>query len=511
MEEEKVVENPAEKEIALEPKPERKFHFTRKILGIFALMAFLIIVLGYYFVSSEMSKKIAYAPTTIPTTSPKTESTSVLIASGFSFSLPKNWSARISENSKNHFFGRFYSPNYNKTQSYFEIETVQTSKLIKNPLLKLGNATTQAVNGLSAQVSDGTENFEKSTRVVNLANVSSGPNSFIITSYSVTKDSTAVKAEFNNLLASVSVGSKNQSYSSFIESAYAEESIGGFNIDKYTLIDVMTEYSETLTKQDISYNNGYSKLFKFQAFKGQRLATNAYEFPTDKTEQELHSELYDESGKQLYARATRVEFNAPETGIYYLIVYGTIGGQDRVYRFEIFDADQTENLAYIKYQDGTEREIDTRLTPPQYGENIASLAIQFTSPITLNGSTVYFVPKPSEFRKEPTSATLNIKIFAKEMSFATWISKSGPNETGNEQELVEEHSENLIPTKLTQVTPSKVIIEPSDGGIFPNGSQIGGYMRDSYTEIVEGNPAVISFPFRFWSENLPYGVVQKTE
>lgn len=400
-------------------------------------------------------QKISNTPSTSPTSVPHTP-TNITLATGFGFNLPDSWSAKISDQTKDHFAGRFFIPGADNSTSYVEIESIQISQQTLNPFIQSQNKRDEYINGNLATIIEGKENFRNSNRLIKQVSFASQDKILTLTLYKNPGDT--FDSQFEQLVKSIQTNQKTAWWKSFsIQIVHAAEAIAGFDKEKYQRIEVMTDPIEVpIISKDAEYKDGYAKLYVFDAFKGQRLTTVAQE---KESRSYIRSELYDQTGQQLYSQDTRIEFEAPYTGKYYLIVR-TFNSQEGAVLFKVFDRNQTENLTYLKYADGSEVLIDYNKRPPQYGDKEAALIMQFISPVdVIDDQSVRFIAKPREFEPNPGLVTVPIRLYAKPGTYQEDII--------NGTHLPEDSAENLQKIKITKLTPSKIIIEPQLGGLFP--------------------------------------------
>lgn len=531
------------------PKPKSKFWLIFSLILLFLLLSVSAFIL------------IKKTPTTPPATSQKptpqiaSPTPNVTLETGFSFYLPLDWSAKISDQSKQHFFGKFFFPEAKDSENtYVEIESIASNKYVSNPFLKTEKTNQQTINNLTADITEGTENFGTSDRQIKQVIIKNNQNnSLIITLYKNPSDQTP--SSFDTLIQSITASGK-QSHNGFqiINIAFAAENISctadpdctatqkcnssgsceeiicplippeecktrtaqphscgkeenqpngtscesdtgqagtcqngtclvpgssvaptisgpnpsqiaGFDKNLFILIPVMGDpLPDRITKSNSVYKDGYAKFYQFQGLKGQRLTTVAMEDQTTNPHSFIRTELYDEMGNSLDQKDTRVEFDAPYTGIYYLIVR-SFNNQEGGYLFKIFDRNQTENLIYLKYADGSERLLDPTKSPPSYGEKEVAIIFQFISPVeVIDNNTVRYFAKPKEFEKGLGLITTPIETFLKPETYHDFLQPGHP--------LPEENRGYLTSKKITQLSPSKILIEPEAGKLFPKNNHI---------------------------------------
>jgi len=389
----------------------------------------------------------------------------VSLGTGFSFHLPTDWSAKISNQSKHHFYGKFFIPNVSAENSFVEIESISSSRLIKNPFLTAEKTEEKKINNLSVVITEGKENFQKSNRLFKQATFTHKGYSLVITLYRKSTDQ--ITSQFEALIQSVSSSDQKLSQGfAILNYVYAAESIAGIDKNQYVKIEVMGDpLPERIPKNDIPYKDGFGKFYTFEAFKGQRLTIVAMEDRTTNHGSFIMSELYDEQGQMLDQKDTRIEFTAPYTGVYYYIVR-SFNNQEGGYLLKIFDRNQTENLVYVKYDDGSERFVDPNMGPPVYGERDVAIIIQFVNPIeVIDNQTVRYFAKPIEFEPGLGLITTPIKTYVKKETYSEFLNTP-------EKELPENNESYLIKTVITKLSPSKVIIQQEGYMPLPKGHHI---------------------------------------
>ncbi|PIU03504.1 hypothetical protein COT44_03625 [Candidatus Shapirobacteria bacterium CG08_land_8_20_14_0_20_39_18] len=478
----------------------KQTNFKRHYIWAVAILAVLLVSgsFGFYFYKTSVSTKLGTSQTTeteptipleaVPTTikEPAQQVTSkpnVSLETGFSFHLPTDWSAKISNQSKQHFYGKFFIPNVSAENSFVEIESISSSRLIKNPFVTAEKTEQKKINNLSVVITEGKENFQKSNRLVKQATFTNKGNSLVVTLYR--KSTEQITNQFESLIQSVSSSDQKLSRGfTIIDYVYAAESIAGIDKNQYTKIEVMGDpLPERITKNDTPYKDGYGKFYTFEAFKGQRLTTVAMEDRTTNPGGFIRSELYDEQGQMLDQKDTRIEFTAPYTGVYYYIVR-SFNNQEGGYLLKVFDRNQTENLVYVKYDDGSERLVDPNMSPPVYGERDVAIIIQFVNPIeVIDNQTVRYFAKPLEFESGLGLINTPVKTYVKKETYSEFL-----NTPGNE--LPENNGSYLIKTVITKLSPSKIILQQEGGTLLPKGNHISmTEQKKGITRFFLENPA----------------------
>ena len=381
----------------------------------------------------------------------------IVLESGFGFNLPNSWSATITDQSKEHFFGKFYLDKNTKDKTYIEIESIVKQNYFDNPLLLVEKSEKKKINGLVADFREGKEQFKSSNRLFKQVVIQN--NSSIISATHFYTPQLNNLTAFDELIKTIS-GASNQTYNNaFIPYTFADEAVAGVPKDAFVRIEVMGKpLPERITKSDRAYKDGFAKFYRFDAIKGQRLTAVAMEDSGGRSF--IKTELYDEQGNQLYNMDTRIEFTAPYTGTYYYIV-DSFGQQEGPYLMKVFDRDQTENLIYVKFEDGSERLLDYNFYPPLYGEKEVAIVMQFVNPIEVMNeqSAIRYFDEPKEFEPGRGLISVGIWIYAKQESYKQWTDAGYPEP--------DEDETYRVPIKLTPLAPSRMIIEKTDGSLFP--------------------------------------------
>lgn len=383
----------------------------------------------------------------------------VLLATGFSFHLPEIWSAKVANQSKSHFAARFFLPGLDRSTTYVDAESLADARFIPNPFLVKHKTESRKVNGVTVELTQGKESFRDSIRQYIQAEFTHDGSTLVMTAYAKSREQ--IEAPFNSLIYSVSKTGQPVSHHSFIRDAHAAEAIAGIDKNDFRKIEVMVEpLKERITAQDRVYKDGYAKFYRFDALKGQRLTTVALEDRSTNPGSFIRSELYDEAGQLIGKQAdTRIEFNAPYTGTYYLVV-ASFGRQVGGFLLKVFDYDQTARQVYVKYTDGSERSVDFRMGDIVMGEREVALIFQFNSPAELAGSQVTYTDKPEEFEQSLGEVTSTLKVFQKpESYYGPWYTIE--SEIGYE-----------VGARFSKISPSRVFIQPENADFFPTKHQI---------------------------------------
>lgn len=383
----------------------------------------------------------------------------ITLETGYALRVPDSWTAKISSFGPHYFSGRFFLDGQDPKTTYIEIESiVSTVPITKTSLMADGLQEQRKTRALDYAFFEGKEMFGNSSRLVSEAVFFKGGKSLSVTLFRQPDDSQS-SAQFNNLLESISAGNIIGVRRFGIRGALAQETIAGFPKEKFIRIAVMADPREAkIGGKDTAYKDGFARFYSFEAFKGQRLTTVARE-DIGSVESYVRTELYDEMGNPVDDDAdTRITFNAPYTGTYYYIVR-TFGGREGACLIKIFDHDQTDNLVYVKYPDGSEK-----LADPEegvlFGESEVAILVQFTNPVeVLDNGHVRYEAKAREFETPLGVVETPIEVFGRKEAYADMLI--------NGSVLPESDKRNLLKIKLTRVSPSKILIEPEDGGFFP--------------------------------------------
>lgn len=422
----------------------------------------------------------------------------ITLASGFTFYLPVSWSAKISDQTKEHFSGRFFIPGANDKTSYVEIESIISSKQVLNPFIQVTRTHKESINGRESTIIEGREKFQHSVRLIKQVAFTSQNKTLTLTLYK--NPGETLDSQFDQLANSV-IAVKTMGWEQrlfFIQTAFAAEAIAGIDKDKYRLIEVMSDpIREQISKDDTVYGDGYAKFYKFEAFKGQRLTTVAMEDRTTNPGSFIRSELYDEHGQQLYSKDTRIEYEAPYTGTYYLIVR-TFNNQEGGYLLKIFDRNQTENLTYLKFADGSEVLLDPNKSIPDYGEAEAAIIMQFISPVEVGEGVLRFRAKPKEFEADPGEVSVPIYLYGRLGSYNSDIK-------GQQfWKLPEDDPGNILKIRITQLSPSKIFIRPEQEELFPKNYHYNLSLNLPFIDSSGQTTGAISYGGgRFFTENPP--------
>jgi len=444
------------------------------VLGIFSLLG-LTTYVGYRYLSGK--SPVAPPPTSkispitekpeAPRKEVVTATPNITLETGFSFHLPEDWEVKISSKTQQYFYGRFFLPNTNREETYVEIESGSVSKIIENPLITLGEESKQVINNIDAVVASGRENFQSSNRLVKVARFNHGNNLLVITL--VRSPNENVEEQFDYFIESViAEGTTGEEGAlPFVKQALAAEDIAGIPANLFQMIEVMGDpLPERLGAGDYTYRDGYAKFYKFYAFKGQRLTTVALEDQTTTPGSFIRSELLNESGNLLDEKDTRIEFNAPYSGWYYLIV-STFGGKEGGYLLKVFDRNQTENLVYLKFGDGSEVLVDYNTGRPLFGERSAAVLLQFVNPVELIENRVRYFATPKEFEAGQGLITSTLEVFIKKELYREWLKLMS-----NDPEFLGNSAKYQVSAEFTKISQSKILVEMPGGEMFPAGYHV---------------------------------------
>lgn len=465
---------------------------SNKIL-IFALALLVIsLITGGFFTLAKTylikTNKSAESPNNLPILNKQAQAPNINLQTGFSFLIPADWTAKISDNSGGHFYGKFFVPGMDQETNYIEIESGPLTQLIENPTIEIAASEKKQISGTEATIISGKEKFEESQRKTKQAIFKTTDGKYLSVIAYFSKENN-LENQFNSFIESITTNNEKQSFK-LINTAFASEVVANQDKTKFKKIEVMgNPLSEKIVKEDAKYKDGYADFYYFEAFKGQRLTVVAKE---QEQKSYILSDLFNESGQLLTNMNTRIEFETPYTGRYYLIIH-SFKKQEGQYLLKVFDRNQTDNLIYIKYKDGTEKLLDPAKSPPLYGREFVSIVFQFISPVEiLENNTVRYLTKPREFEKEIGMITTPIEVFATFSSYNDFIKQGSV--------LPEDNYKNKVAIKLTKLSPSRLLITvdkvvplfPPDLHIVIVEQRIGRYRF--FTEGKRQKPTIIPSP-----------------
>lgn len=184
-----------------------------------------------------------------------------------------------------------------------------------------------------------------------------------------------------------------------------------YNNNTYQELTVMADpLPQYISAQDIVYKDGYAKFYTFTAQKDQSLVAIAEE-DRNSTYSYIKTELYDFTGKILYDRDTRIEFNAPYTGNYYYIVR-TFGNQEGAFAVKIFDQNLTRDRVYAQIQNGEEKQLSEG-GPTETFTNVQAITVEFISPIEVkNQNTILYYNKGEQFSQATGVEQYSMNVYS---------------------------------------------------------------------------------------------------
>lgn len=431
-----------------------------------------------------------------PETQTETDSAYAYMAAGnFRVEAPQDWSLVVSVNMTTAFAGRLYPPNHQNQSNYIEIHSSSVDQAGSNPLLQITTETQE--NGYIMR--RGKETLMDSQRVfvqAEIANNSTvltatliGDAGFVANNEAVLEKLIAPAKSLSSLAPSgfklipqafaqmaspmlypspgldsspssvptphpftnitpQTTQTKPEGFEIVAEATHSGQvgsTIAGFDKQEFNTISVMQgPYPERLTRDDRPYKDGYARLYKFYAYKGQRIETLAEEDPS--VGSFLRSELYDQDGRLINSADTRLDNRTHVgwyTGFYYLIVR-SFDYKEGPLLLKVFDKNQTENLFYAKYADGSEyllNTLESEFTKPQQ----AAAIIAFSSPIEIiDGNKVRYF-------RNPGNDCIN----------CSYISDHGWYGDVTIPVSIFDHSLNApIPIKLTKISINQVLVQP---------------------------------------------------
>lgn len=204
------------------------------MLAVFFLSVFFISAYFKYFYLPKKSQiveknKATNLPT--PTTFTKKKATTLILPTSFAINIPQDLEAKISSQTKQYFYGRFFLSDADHNTTYFEIESGSIGKIIDNPFVAKEEEKKTQINGVDTSLISGKENFKNSKRVVKIAKFNYSGNILVITLFRPAEKYDLDK-EFDELIGSVSLDKQSFSQSGFlfIKPLLAAESVAGIPV-----------------------------------------------------------------------------------------------------------------------------------------------------------------------------------------------------------------------------------------------------------------------------------------
>lgn len=199
---------------------------------------------------------------------------------------------------------------------------------------------------------------------------------------------------------------------------------------------IISQFSET----DGTWNEKRTQGYVFDAFKGQRLTTVAEETVGYSY---IKSDLYNEQGEPVTGDLdTRVEFVAPKTGRYHVLVQNLKNGTE-AYSMRLEDRDKSGIVVKIRGADGKEYFLSEGKKVPEVGFLNFGFMVNTNKDVNLELITPVIYALPGNWEQ-----------FQQEAFFP------------------EDDPKNMVPTKVTRLDDGRVFVEPENGGLLPGNSQI---------------------------------------
>ncbi len=387
--------------------------------------------------------------------------------SSFDIGIPKEWKISISTKTSNVLAARMYPPSVKQDSTYLEVQVSATTDFSKNPTLEFASEKI-IETPFKYTVRNGQEKLLQSNRLVTQWEVHKDGSQLLLTLFSASNDTGAIRPYVDQIVQR-SLPPDIQG-KLFVKPIYAQEdstgstessvaSVAGFPVDQWKTIEVMEgPYPERITTSDIPYKDGYARLYRFKALAGQRLS-----FLTEESQKSLkevgsflRQEYYDESGKEMTIGNTKgsiLDSQPYPQSIWNYVLVRTFDRKQGEFLLKVMDLDQTQDLYYAHYSDGSEALINaiSAGAKPEYKNQEAVLIIRFTSPIEIIGDNqVRYFRKPDDFciicrseRYGDKTVPINVKV--------------------NQVE---------VPIKITKLFLNQALIQPISQEGFPKDSVI---------------------------------------
>jgi len=394
---------------------------------------------------------------------------------GYQIAIDKSWDVKIVESGKQH---NFLTASVSNFGARIEIEAFSHNlpnweKYLKNELYRFEKEEMKIINNHKVKVGSGKEIFAQSKAKLIMGTWDDQNKTLFIRV--IGSDETLIKSLFDTLSSSVSLIVKKRSFNNIIKEVFAAENAVPINLPimEYKQIEVMGEpLEDEITNRDIPYKDGYAKGYRFVAFKSQKLASYANE-DISKGRSYIYSQLFDFNGNPISDEMnTHIEFKAPYTGEYFLIVW-TFDKQEGKITVMIDDHDQLECRSIIKYPDGAELMIN----PEEYslggdmlvGEFDVGYIYQCPRPITvINNNFVQFETVPRTSGEIPKIISWEVNVFVSTSSSSMYKPKEGKETFAIR---AEDNDRNKVGFKIQQLGANRILITP-ETGLFPKKSQV---------------------------------------
>jgi hypothetical protein len=394
---------------------------------------------------------------------------------GYQIAIDKSWDVKIVESGKQH---NFLTASVSNFGARIEIEAFSHNlpnweKYLKNELYRFEKEEVKIINNHKVKVVSGKEIFAQSKAKLIMGTWDDQNKTLFIRV--IGSDETLIKSLFDNLSSSVSPIVKKRSLNNIIKEVFAAENVVPINLPimDYKQIEVMGEpLEDEITNRDIPYKDGYAKGYRFVAFKSQKLAIYANE-DISKGRSYIYSQLFDFNGNPISDEMnTHIEFKAPYTGEYFLIVW-TFDKQEGKITVMIDDHDQLKCQSIIKYPDGAELMINPEERSlggdVLVGEFDVGYIYQCPRPITvINNNFVQFETVPRTSGEIPKIISWEVNVFVSTSSSSMYKPKEGKETFAIR---AEDDDRNKVGFKIQQLGANRILITP-ETGLFPKKSQV---------------------------------------
>lgn len=199
--------------------------------------------------------------------------------------------------------------------------------------------------------------------------------------------------------------------------------------------------ASSFTEKDGKWNGRPAQGYFFKAYKGQRLTTIA-EGAEKGIGMDLESDVYSETGEKIRDyTSSRIEFVAPKTVTYYVIV-GNDEQSKKDYEMSLKDRDVSDIVIKVRGADGNEHFLSE-------GDHLPQVGLRDFG----------FMVNPND-------------VVDSELVIPAIYALPGTKEEFNKEAFFPEDNEkNRIPTKVTRLDNGSLFVEPEDG-LLPDGSQV---------------------------------------
>jgi len=396
---------------------------------------------------------------------------------GFKVGIDKNWDVEVVESGKKHNFLKARDDSGTKLEiEAFSHSLENWQNYLKNPLFEIEQTESRTIGGNQVKIEKGKEMFAQSKTRTIVGIWETKEKTLVVRSEA--SDQSLAEQMFNRLAETVSY-SDNRTSSLLLKTqeAFAAEDRTPPELPKieYKQIEIMAPLVEDeITRNDVSYKDGFAKGYKFLAFKSQGLKTIVFEDRQSNPNSFVHSQIFDFNGNEISEeKDTNIEFKAPYTGEYFIVV-SSFNQQEGKIKIGVVDRDQTEIKAFIKYPDGAELFAEDI----QVGEFEVGLIIQIPKIITIYGeNTIEYEPLPESFEKNLETINGKIEAF---MSPDLFKRKGLQNFFKH----IDNNNQYRVNIKMVQLGANRLLITPVEG-LFPKNYQVS----------VEG--------IRFFTQNKP--------